>query len=464
MKANEFITQERVQQSIRARFNPLAMLTPQLLTSYLEAFRLGFFRNVAVTWDALERRDYKLQAVIAKRKKAVSRRGWDILTTEDSTAAQEQKRVLEYFYNHVTAVNVLEENETGGLGLLMRQMMDAVGKRYAVHEIVWNVKRLRVGELSVEGQNGSGFRVPSSGLGNRKGGPPKGGTPDRLMVDGGRVDGNKQPSTINPSLTATFRFCPLWWFEGTQGRLRFLPEEFALYGVDLEPGGWMVTTGDGLMEASSVAWVYKNLPLRDWLNYTEKFGLPGILAKTRAAKDSGEWKDLAETIKKFSSEWSAICSTENSIDLIQPRANGEGPFASLVEKMDRAITALWRGGDLGTLSSHNAAGASLQADEAAILEEDDAQMIGETLTAQVSRHVLEYHFGDAPQLAYIKIRTAERKDVNQSLAVDQFLLEAGAPLSVKDTMERYERAMPGEGEELLKALSTECAEVKTLNG
>ena len=40
-------------------------------------------------------------------------------------------------YNHLTTTTALEENETGGLGLLIRQMMDAVGKRYAVHEIVW---------------------------------------------------------------------------------------------------------------------------------------------------------------------------------------------------------------------------------------------------------------------------------------------------------------------------------------
>ena len=52
------------------------------------------------------------------------------------------------------------------------------------------------------------------------------------------------------------------------------------------------------------------------------------------------------------------------------------------------MTILWRGGDLGTMSVHNAAGASLQADETDILEADDAQMIGETLTTQVSRHVL----------------------------------------------------------------------------
>ncbi len=240
-KQSDLITPERIQFSLRARFNPLPSLTPQLLASYLDSFRLGFFRNTALTWDAMERRDYKLQAVAPKRKKAVSRHGWEILTLNDSPAAQQQKLALEYFYNHLTATTALEENETGGLALLIRQMMDAVGKRYAVHEIVW--------------QPGAGTPSPAAG-------------------------------SFTPSLTATFRFCPLWWFEGTRGRLRFLSSEFAIYGDDMAPGGWLVTVGDGIMEACSVAYVFKHLPLRAWLNYSEKFGTPGILGQTDAALDS----------------------------------------------------------------------------------------------------------------------------------------------------------------------------------
>jgi phage gp29-like protein len=381
------------------------MLEPRLLTSFLDAFRLGFFRNIALAWDVLERRDYKIQAVASKRKKAVARYGWEILTLDDSPAAQQQKLALEYFYNHVTATNVLDENETGGFALLVRQMMDAVGKRYAVHEIVWKP-------------------VASA---------------------------NSERGTGNPQLTATFRFCPLWWFEGTQGRLRFLTSEFAIYGVEMEPGGWLVTVGDGIMEASSVAWVYKSLPLRDWIAYTEKFGTPGIVGKTDASLNSKEWEDFSEIIKNFSQNWSAIVSKGNEVELIQPKGASETPFATVIEKMDRAITTLWRGADLGTMSSHNAAGASLQADETNLLEVDDAQMISETLTAQVSRHVLQYHFGDVPQLAYIKIRTPDRKEVAQSLQVDQFLLQSGAPVAVKDALERYDRPIPDAGEVLLKA-------------
>jgi phage gp29-like protein len=418
-KQSDLITPERVLFSLRARFNPLLSLTPQLLGSYLDSFRLGFFRNAAVTWDAMERRDYKLQAVASKRKKAVARRGWEIFTLNDSPAAQQQKLALEFFYNHLTATTALEENETGGLALLIRQMMDAVGKRYAVHEIVW--------------QPGAG--APASGP---------------VATDSG---------SFKPSLTATFRFCPLWWFEGTRGHLRFLSTEFAIYGGDMTPGDWLVTVGDGIMEACSVAFVFKHLPMRAWLNYVNKFGMPGLVGLTDAPLDSKEWNDFADAIAKFSEDWVTICNKGNIVQLVEPKGSADGPFAPLVEKMDRAMTILWRGSDLSTMSAHNAAGASLQADESDILEADDAQLISETLDTQVSRFVLRYYFGDAPQLAYLKIRSVEKRDLDLDLKIDQFLVQSGAPISVKDALERYGRPAPRPGDELLKPVAATKEEV-----
>jgi phage gp29-like protein len=225
----------------------------------------------------------------------------------------------------------------------------------------------------------------------------------------------------------------------------------------MEAGGWLVTAGDGLMEACSVAYLYKNLPLRDWLSCSEKFGMPGIVGRTDATLDSPEWNEFAAAIKDFSQDWSAVFNRSNSIELIEPKNQGEGMFASLVDKMDRAMTALWRGGDLSTMSVRNAAGASLQQNEADILEMDDAQMISETLTTQVSRYVLQYHFGDAPALAYFKLRAGNKRDVELDLKVDEFLVQSGAPMAAADALARYDRPLPDAGEALLKPAATPVA-------
>lgn len=384
------IVPDRIQFSIRLRFNPLRDLTPEKLAAYLDSFRLGFFRNAALTWDAMLRRDTRLKTVAPKRCKSVARHGYEILTIDDSPEAKAQKTFLEYFYNHLTVMTALEPDEQGGTALLFRQMMEAIGMRYAVHEIVWQPQ----------------------------------------------ADGN---------LTARLIACPLWWFEGTRGKLRFLLNEFAIYGVEMDDNGWMVTVGDGLMEACSVAYMFKHLPLRDWLAFSERFGMPGVLGKTEAAIGSTEWEAMEEVVKNFAADWAAVTNQTNAIELVEAKSTGDQPFKPLVDMMDEEMTRVWRGADLGTSSKHNSTGASLQADETSILEVDDAVLISETLARELSKPALQWKYGaDVTPLAYIKIRASEEDRTNMDLKVYQFLLSCGFPISKQQASETFSVAIAQE--------------------
>ena len=276
------VTPDLVQMAIRSRFSPIRGLTPQLLSVQLDQFYLGFLAWTALTWDAIERRDDVIKGVASKRKKAVARLEWEIITVEDSPEAKLHQAALQDFYDNLSAVNAIDENERGGMSLLVRQMMDAVGKKYAVHEIVW-----RPGE----------------------------------------------------KLTAEFRFTPLWFFENRTGKLRFLRMLGGADGEPLEPGGWMVTTGDGIMEACSVAYMFKALPLKDWLSYSDKYGMPGILGKTAAAKGSDAGNAMRDAVNSFAQNWSGTIYGDDGvikdpISLIEARGEGVLPFPPLIERMD----------------------------------------------------------------------------------------------------------------------------------
>jgi phage gp29-like protein len=399
------ITPARVTLSVRMRTNPIRGLTPERVVQFMDQWRFGFFRQAGMMWDQMQRRDYQLKIAAPKRCKSVARHGYDVLIVENlqegqKAMAQEQQSFLKGVYDHVTATNALEPDETGGFGLLTRQMMDAHLKRYAVHDMVWQPK----------------------------------------------PDG---------SLTFKFIFCPVWWFEGTRGKLRFLDSEFQIYGRDMLPGEWLVTVGEGLMEAISLVYTLKWLALKSWVQLLDKFGQPGIHGKTDATKGSKEWNDFVSAVQEFSQEWAAVTNRSGEITLVEAKSTtgGVGPFEPLVDRMDRVITQLLRGGDLGTTSGQNKTGASLQEDESEILETDDSKIIEETLTAQVSRPALDWKFGpDTPQLVYLKLRTTPRRNLQDDIAVDEFLLNAGAPLAVEDTLERYSRSMPEKGATLLKPI------------
>lgn len=400
MNTNSHLNPKSLRQRLRWRFNPMRNLTVDSLAHQLDAFEAGNLREAAETWDTIEKRDDILRSVIPKRKKAIARNGWVVLPARDLQPHEtaESKRhiaALEYFYRNLDCSNAIDCNERGGFSLLLRQMMDAVGKRYAAHEIIWRPK----------------------------------------------ADG---------TLTASFRFVPLAFFENTTGQLRFLESDGATEGTPLKEGEWMVTVGDGLMMASSIAWMFKHLSMNDWALYSEHNGTPGLRASTDSARDSEDWQAIEEAVKDLYDGLPVVTNTGEDIKVVDLAVGGNIPFPALVERMDRVMAAMWRGADLSTLSRDRGYGASLQEKESCVLEEDDAQTLNETLHRYVDRWVIRYLFGENVEpLARVKILVSGLQCTMDDTAIDEFLLKHGAPLAVADVMERYGRPLPRPGEALL---------------
>ena len=239
----------------------------------------------------MERRDDRLASVSAKAKSAPARYGFEVLIRRNVPAtmqaeAQRHKAALEYLYSYCTVTNAVREDESGGSSLLVRQMADAIGKRYSVHEILW--------EPGLDG-----------------------------------------------TLTATFRHAPLWFFEATTGKLRYKLQDGAATGVDLDPDAWLVTVSGGIMEACSVLWVYKHLPLRDWLSYSEKFGMPYLLGKTQAIFNSSEWQAMVAALRGFGNDGAAVVGGADDIVPVKVGSGSEAtPFPGLVERSERAMSIL----------------------------------------------------------------------------------------------------------------------------
>lgn len=398
------VTPQRVTVDLQARFNPIRNVDAEALTRYLDAFESGYLRDLARLMDAVEQRDMMVRTVVGKRKKGVSRYGWDIMTLPDADEqmAEEQSAALRYFYNNLRATDVLNQNLRGGLSLLLRQMMDAQGKRFAVHEIVWQP------------------RV------------------------GGKADG---------SLSAEFRFTPLWWFENTQGRLRYLDSSAAIAGVDMDPNGWLVSVGEGLMISTVIGWYYKKLALSDWLSFSEKFGMPGVIGKTAAAPDSDQWKAMETAVASVVNDWAAVCSQGDELTLLETTkgATGSLPQQAVVDYIDRLIPSLWRGGNLSTLSQgSDSVGASLQGDETSLYEEDDIAWCEETLNENVTLFVLRYLFGDqVDPVAYLKLNRPPKDTVDADIKRIDCAVRNRIPLGTQATRERLQLPAPMDDEDLL---------------
>ena len=382
-KTQSEFSSQRIELERRQRFNPLRHVSPEYIRRVHEEFNAGRIREAARLWDAIERTDDMIKTVAPKRKKAVSRYGWEIVADDDSPEAKRHAEILKFFYDQIIVTRADDKNTAGGISTLIRQMMDAAGKKYAVHEIVWK--------------------------------------------------------TINGGLTAELIQAPLWYFENTTGRLRYLSGVNEFDGTDLNPAEWLIHTGDGIMEACAVAYMFKHLPLQDWLIHSEKFGFPVAVGKSPDVPGSDGWAAMEDAVAAIGSADGAVIS--NSGDITFPSLGNPGnlPYKELIERMDRSMASLWRGADLSTISNASGTGASLQADESDLLEEDDAQSITDTLNEQLDRFVILFAAGAETPKAWVKIKTKVKDESKADIEVDRMLNELGWQNPAEELERRYGR-------------------------
>ncbi len=395
------IPAERIRRYKMLRFNPIAQLTGQYLVQQLNNWYLGYLRQPVMMWDAMARRDDTLAAVIPKRKAAIGRKSWSITIPEqykDDPEAEAQKAALTYAYTNLRATHAVDQNQIGGVNLMARQMVEAVGFWYTPHEILW--------------------RQSDQGV------------------------------------TCVMNQVPLWFFENRTGRLRFLPYDTSWDGDPLDEGAWVITVGAGIMEACSVLFFYKHGAWQDWASYSESCGTPGIYATTESVPGGDNWKNLESAVQSVGPGQRAVINTKDKLEKVDWTAAGELPMPPLIDRIDRGMTTLWMGGDLATMSGKGAGdntGASLQGGEMDKFEADDCQMITETCNMQLDPMILRITFGDGVvQKAFFSYGGARQKDLAKQIIIDQALQKMGFPLSEGQVAEDYEREI-ATGPDVLKA-------------
>jgi phage gp29-like protein len=394
------VSAQRIVWSIRNKWNPLRDLTVHRMVEFLQSWEVGYLRNATLVWDAMLRRDPILNAVSEKRCDALSLLQWEIAVDDaEDPEAEAQREALEAFYRNITVTEALDQDKQGGVALLVYQMArGGIGLKYAVHEFLWR--------------------------------PGVRGNPD----------------------TAVLVEVPAWFFEVRTGKLRYLPQDYMLYGDEMDPAQWVITSGPCLMMASCVAYIWKHRGWSAWANFVDKFGMPGLHGKTKAPQGSDEWNNFVQALKQFGEDFGIATDKDTEIAFVAPPGGtGQSPHAAIVAYSDQSYIIQWRGSDLGTKSGGpQSVGASVQEDESVILLRKDAAWISETAQRQIDRKVLDYKFGEGtPVKARFRLVVPQSTDTPNEIAATKHLLACGAKLPLADEVQRFSRRLAAEGEELL---------------
>ncbi|HEV7926741.1 MAG TPA: DUF935 family protein [Verrucomicrobiae bacterium] len=402
--ASQF-NQARIEWAIRLRFSPMPNLSMDWVSANLNAFRIGEMRVVGKIWEAMMERDGELAVNADKRASDLAGLDWQVVS-DGSREGDRHAEALKYFYKHLRTTRALDQDVCGGVSELLYQMASAHSYYYSVHEML-------------------------------------------LRID-------------NPAareVTAEFRQTPIWFFESRRGYLGYLKHIFDVYGQPCLQGEWLTAVGLGWMRPLSLAYVLKNLSLRDWMIFCQRYGSGFLEAVTGAQKGDPAWEEAREVLHQLANDGMVLHNQGLTLKFLDAPAKTDLPFEPLVEQVNRLYAKCYRGVDLATGSrvsesgaGRHPIGASLQKEESGIFLVRDASWAAEYLNDRVDRPIIRYLFNKEPR-AWMTIMPPLDDSADEDLKSVQALVPMGLRISLKEAYKRFRWTPPTDSEPCLQSAS-----------
>ena len=407
--ASQF-NQARIEWAIRLRFSPMPNLSMEWVSANLNAFRIGELRVVGKIWEAMMERDGELAVNAGKRASDLAGLDWQVVS-DGSGEGDRHAEALTYFYKHARVTRALDQDVSGGVSELLYQMASAHSYYYSVHEML-------------------------------------------LRID----------NPAGREITAEFRHTPIWFFESRRGYLGYLKHIFDVYGQPCLQGEWLTVVGLGWMRPLSLAFCLKNLALRDWMLFCQRYGSGFLEAVTGAQKGDAAWEEAREALSQMANDGVVLHNQGLTFKFLDAPPKSALPFEPLVEQVNRLYAKCYRGIDLATGSrgsesgeGRNPIGASVQKEESGIFLARDAAWATECLNDRVDRPVIRYLFDKEPR-AWITIMPPLDDSAEEDLKSAQALVPMGLRISLKEAYKRFRWTAPAESEPCLQfALQTNPA-------
>ena len=381
-------------------------IDPAQVGLYLAAHEQGEYYESAPILEAVLRYDAQILTCFEKRVALATACPWEIVpeTSDKSLKAEAEKQasILRDFFNTISVSSAFARDSSLSVGALLKHILSAVAYGYSASAVsFYNAKT------------------------------PQG----------------------DPTVHATFINCPLRFFEGSSRFLR-IRTDLDIIGKPLEPKKWVIANSlsTPLLIPSLVLFCLKSTPMEDWAHVVEKFGIPFAWLNTPAKEGTPEWENAKKAVKAIGSGFSAVLGESVKLNTAT-MAQGDAPHERIIDYIDRAISRLWLGGDLSTMSREGESVGSLaQNDALSIIAKNDRDFLEQIIDTQISRRVLDYVFGAGTrQLAYFKFSASRREDISSIVARITAAQSLGLPVSKSWLYAELGIPEPEEGEETMIA-------------
>ena len=365
---------------------PSVGLTPNRLAEiFREADQGDVYRQVEL-FEEMEEKDAHLAALMQTRKLAVLSKDYEVLPYSKSP---EDQQISEFVGEAVYAIPNLEE--------ALLDLLDAVGKGFALAELIWEVAggRAQVTELKWIPQKKATFRESLS---------------PRLLTPKAPWQGEEPP----PWKVIYHRYKARSGYASRAGVLRVV--------------GWM--------------YLLKNFALKDWAAFNEVFGMPLRLGKYDPAASQADREALVRAVRNLGSDAAGVISKATEIEFVEAGSQGgkANPYQSMAEFCNREMSKAVLGQTLTTDTTGATgtyAAATVQAQVRRDLVEADAQALATTLREQLLRPLVGFNFGWDRPVPWFRFRYEEEEDLKTLSEVYRNLAALGVPLSAEHLAERF---------------------------
>ena len=275
---------------------PSSGLTPTRLMAILREADAGSLSAAMQLYEEMEEKDPHLYAVANTRRLALTGLEWTVEPDPGAGDRALAQRVTEHVRGVLKRIETFED--------VLQHLALAVGRNISVAELVW------------EAMGGALTLV------------------DLVPVD----------------------FTRLVFDE--LDRPRILTDDEPFEGIELVPNKFVVHVPQsaaahpqrgGLLRVTALAYLGKNLALKDWMVFAEVFGMPVRIARYEPSASAEEKREMLAMLESLGANAAGIFSRAVDLQIIEAnRGQRAAPYERLIEFFNREISKAWLGQTLTT--------------------------------------------------------------------------------------------------------------------
>lgn len=257
---------------------------------------------------------------------------------------------------------------------------------------------------------------------------------------------------------------PLWFSNVPHVRIvfddrdrpRLITDDNMLQGIELDPGKWVyerlqwrLAAAAGVMRTGAWLSYFKKLALRDWIVFSERFGLPYVQGQYEPGTSDADISILKRAVQEIGKDGAAVFSktAEIVMQMVDKGGKADDVQGALARFCDDEISELVTG---STLTSRTGGPGSfalgaVHQDRAFLLSMFDAQRLATRFETEVSLPFVRFN-RIAAKPPRLKIHLVKDTDPLKRVQVMQILWEMGVPIAKEQLMQenQLKAARPGD--------------------